>query len=258
MNTPPVVSLTSPANNAQFISGSAITITATASDANGTVTKVEFFDGPTKVGEDLTSPYSFIWTNVSSGNHALTASATDKLGGIASSATINIYEADPERPTAEAGEDVFLTLPENSLTLEPSVSSDVPVEYSWTQVEGPNTAAISAPTAQAISVSDLIEGMYIFEFTVTNANGLSTSDRISVTVVAGSTAAVSQSGIPGSSRQMMMELVIIGNGQTLNLLKIHYCPCTIDPGEKFYKTVSYKNTWDGKINRQPLQAGDYY
>ncbi len=257
-NTLPVVSITGPLNNAQFISGSAITITATASDANGTVTKVEFFDGPTKVGEDLTSPYSFIWTNVSSGNHALTASATDKLGGIASSATINISVADPERPTAEAGEDVFLTLPENSLTLEPSVSSDVPVEYSWTQVEGPNTAAISAPTAQAISVSDLIEGMYIFEFTVTNANGLSTSDRISVTVVAGSTAAVSQSGIPrffspnddGTGDYWEWSDVEPFEDSLLSVYN--------RPGQKVYETVSYKNTWDGKMDGQPLQAGDYY
>ena len=78
---------------------------------------------------------------------------------------------------------------------------------------------MSDPAAKTISVSDLTEGTYIFEVSVTNANGLNTSDRISVTVVDGSTAAVSQSAIPGSSRRMMMETVIIGNGQTLNLLR---------------------------------------
>ena len=175
-----------------------------------------------------------------------------------SSSTINISVADPASPTVDAGEDVSLTLPENSLTLEPSVSSDVPVEYSWTQVEGPNTAPMSDPTAQSISVSDLIEGTYIFELTVTNENGLSTSDRISVTVVAGSTAAVSQSGIPrffspnddGTGDYWEWSDVEPFENSLLSVYN--------RSGQKIYETLSYNNTWDGKMDGQPLQAGDYY
>ena len=48
--------------------------------------------------------------------------ATDNLGAIASSSTINISVADPAGPTVDAGEDVSLTLPENSSTLAPSVT----------------------------------------------------------------------------------------------------------------------------------------
>jgi chitinase len=50
------VSITGPATNTQFPDGTPVTITATASDANGTITKVEFFDGNTKLGEDVTIP----------------------------------------------------------------------------------------------------------------------------------------------------------------------------------------------------------
>jgi gliding motility-associated-like protein len=180
------------------------------------------------------------------------------LGGIASSATINISVADPGGPTVEAGEDVFLTLPENSLTLEPSVSSDVPVEYNWTQVDGPNAAAMSDPTAQSISVSNLIEGTYIFEFSVTNANGLNTTDRISVTVVAGSTAAASQSGIP-----RFFSPNDDGTGDYWEWLDVEPFEDSLlsvynRSGQKIYETVSYNNTWDGKMNGEPLQAGDYY
>ena len=84
------MSLTSPANNAQFTPGSAINLTATASDANGTVTKVEFFDGATKLGEDLAAPYSFAWNNAADGAHVLTAKATDNGNLVTTSAAVTI------------------------------------------------------------------------------------------------------------------------------------------------------------------------
>src|SRR5205085_132858 len=59
-NTSPVATITSPANNATFTTGAAITINATASDANGTVSKVDFYNGTTLLGTDATSPYSFV------------------------------------------------------------------------------------------------------------------------------------------------------------------------------------------------------
>ena len=54
-NAPPTVSISSPANNATFVEGNAITINANASDTGGTVSRVEFFSGNTKLGEDLSS-----------------------------------------------------------------------------------------------------------------------------------------------------------------------------------------------------------
>jgi uncharacterized protein YjdB len=77
-NTPPTVSLTAPAAGGSFTAGSNITITANASDtAPGTVTKVEFFQGTSKIGEDTTSPYSIVWSAVPAGSYSLTAKATD-------------------------------------------------------------------------------------------------------------------------------------------------------------------------------------
>ena len=89
-NTPPTVSITSPANNATFTAGANIAIDAKAADTDGTITKVEFFQGTTLLGEDTTSPYSFTWNNVSAGSYSLTAKATDNLGAATTSATVNI------------------------------------------------------------------------------------------------------------------------------------------------------------------------
>ncbi len=89
-NTAPTVSITSPVNNATFTAPANITINATANDADGTITKVEFFEGANKLGEDLTAPYSFSWNNMAAGNYALTAKATDNNGAVTTSVVVNI------------------------------------------------------------------------------------------------------------------------------------------------------------------------
>jgi len=76
-NSPPVVSLTSPAAISSVATGSSILLAATASDANGSIAKVEFYNVPTKLGEDTTAPYHFSWNNLAAGTYTLTAVATD-------------------------------------------------------------------------------------------------------------------------------------------------------------------------------------
>ena len=89
-NTPPAVSITSPVDGAIFPWKPTISITATATDSDGTVTRVEFRDGTTLVGQDSTAPYSFTWRNVPVGSHVLTARATDNMGAVTTSSQVRI------------------------------------------------------------------------------------------------------------------------------------------------------------------------
>jgi pectate lyase len=89
-NTPPTVSITSPANGATFTAGANITINATASDPGGSVSSVQFFRNGISIGTDTSSPYSVTWNSVPAGNYALTAVATDNGGAQTTSATVNI------------------------------------------------------------------------------------------------------------------------------------------------------------------------
>src|SRR5690606_27932938 len=89
-NVLPVVTLTSPTANATFAIGSSITISANASDSDGSITKVEFYNGDTKLGEDTSSPYTFNWTNVQAGTYTLTARATDNQSGTKTSTAVTI------------------------------------------------------------------------------------------------------------------------------------------------------------------------
>jgi len=89
-NLPPVVSLTSPATGALFVATSTVTLSADATDPDGAIFKVEFFNGTMKLGEDTGSPFTFAWANVSAGSHTLRAIATDDSGIVRTSAPVSI------------------------------------------------------------------------------------------------------------------------------------------------------------------------
>ncbi len=94
-NVPPTVSLTNPPNNAVFNVPAEVALNATATDSDGTITKVEFYAGASKVGEDTGSPYALTWTNTLAGSYALTAVATDNGGLTATSAPVNVTFGTP-------------------------------------------------------------------------------------------------------------------------------------------------------------------
>lgn len=93
VNTPPRVSIISPANGASFTAPANITIQAQASDSDGTVARVEFLSNGTRLGSDASAPYSMSLTNLSAGNYSIVARATDSLGATADSSAVNISVA---------------------------------------------------------------------------------------------------------------------------------------------------------------------
>jgi len=89
-NSLPTVALTQPTDGATFTAPATVTLAATASDSDGTVAKVEFFNGQTKLGDDTSAPYNFTWNGITAGTYTLTARATDDLGGATTSAASTI------------------------------------------------------------------------------------------------------------------------------------------------------------------------
>jgi hypothetical protein len=80
-NQLPSVSITSPGNNNTFTAPAAIPINVTATDADGNISKVEFFNGSTKLGETTAAPYTYNWSGVTAGNYVIKVVATDDRGG---------------------------------------------------------------------------------------------------------------------------------------------------------------------------------
>jgi hypothetical protein len=89
-NRSPTVSLSSPTNSQSFSAPGDITLRANASDPDGRVALVEFFQDGVKLGERAATPYTFTWTNAPAGTFSLYAQATDNDGVSVISATNTI------------------------------------------------------------------------------------------------------------------------------------------------------------------------
>lgn len=96
-NSPPVVSITSPTNGSVFVAPWTGAIRVSASDSDGTVTKLAVFAGTTLLGTVTNPPASVSLnvTNLAAGNYNLTAVATDNGGATTTSAAVAISVVTP-------------------------------------------------------------------------------------------------------------------------------------------------------------------
>ncbi|MEO6137219.1 MAG: glycosyl hydrolase family 18 protein [Luteimonas sp.] len=125
-NVAPVSTITAPSANAGFASGSPITISANASDADGSVARVDFYDGSNLLGRDTTAPYAVLWQGAGIGKHVLTAVAVDnrKAKGTSSPVTISVTaSSDTIAPSVPTGLAVT-SRTSNSIALQWNAASD--------------------------------------------------------------------------------------------------------------------------------------
>jgi hypothetical protein len=92
-NVAPEVALDNSLAGAQFDEGEVIELNATASDADGSVARVEFYQGDSKLGEDNKAPYAYAWRGAAPGNYLLTARAIDDQGATTVSSAVSITVA---------------------------------------------------------------------------------------------------------------------------------------------------------------------
>jgi uncharacterized delta-60 repeat protein len=127
--TAPNISLSSSSSN--VITAGSIKLTATASDEVG-VTKVEFYEGTTKLGEDNTAPYeqSIDFTLVNNGTKTYTAKAFDAANNSASSdpaTTITVNIPDTTPPTISLSSDVNSVVTASTVKLTAVATDNVGV-----------------------------------------------------------------------------------------------------------------------------------
>ena len=79
-NAPPVVKLTSPTNSTVLVAPATFTLTADASDPDGSVKQVSFYANDHLLGRVTAAPYTYIWDKVPVGRYVITAVATDNQG----------------------------------------------------------------------------------------------------------------------------------------------------------------------------------
>lgn len=104
----PTVLLTAPSTGSNVVAGSALTLSATASDTDGTISSVTFYaDGEPIAAPDSSAPYSISWTPTATKTYTVTASAVDNQSNIrlSNAATITVLPSGPS---------VSITAPQNS------------------------------------------------------------------------------------------------------------------------------------------------
>jgi gliding motility-associated-like protein len=255
--SPPVVTITSPTTGSTFLVGTSVSFAVTATNANGSINRVEFFNGTTKLGEDLTSPYSFMWNNVVEGTHIITAKATNNLGATATD-EVEVFVNPPNTaPEANAGEDLEVQLPVNSLTIQGSGTDadGVITAYVWTRVSGPDEPSFTQDTFGQLNLGALIEGTYVFELTVTDNGNVTDTDQVTIDVLP---SLLSLDQIPryfspnndGVNDVWVWPRIELYQDSELSVFNRF--------GQVVYESDSYQNNWDGTINGKPLQADAYY
>ncbi len=138
----PVVSLSAPIDLTPINSTQATTITATATDADGTIASVRFVANGATIGTALAAPYSISWTPGIVGNFSITAIATDNLGNTTTSSAITVYSAAPPSISVSgASADPASAKPGDSVAVAIQV-----VNTSFTTVPSTN-GSVSVPTA---------------------------------------------------------------------------------------------------------------
>ena len=105
-NQLPTIALTEPVEGTSFKAASTRRLVATASDADGTVTKVQFFADDKLIGEDSETPFESDWTPTTAASVVLTAVATDDREGQSTSDAINVTVLPPN-----VGPEVVITSP---------------------------------------------------------------------------------------------------------------------------------------------------
>jgi pectate lyase len=123
VNKPPAVTITGPTDNATFDAPATVTLTAMATDEDGSIAKVEFFNGTTLLGSDNSSPYSWSWASIAAGTYTVTAKATDNGGAAVTSDAVKIVVIDPTLPALSATDNTTQTV--NSGT------AMVPMVFTW-------------------------------------------------------------------------------------------------------------------------------
>ena len=186
--TPPTVSMTAPANGAS-VSGSAVTVSATASDNVGIVGVQFKLDGANLGAEDPATAYSLSWntTTVATGSHTLTAVARDAAGNTTTAATVTVTvttSADTTAPTAS------ITAPANgatvsgtSVSLSATAADNVGVVGVQFKVDGANlgTEDTATPYTKTWDSTTVSNGTHTLTVVARDAAG-NTTTSASITV----------------------------------------------------------------------------
>ncbi|MGF1703769.1 glycosyl hydrolase family 18 protein [Photobacterium makurazakiensis] len=101
VNQPPTVSITSPTGTDQILTGDILTISADATDTDGSIANVSFYVGSSLITSVTTAPFAVNWP-AESGQHTIKAVATDDQGAATeTSLSISVQDIANDLPNVD-------------------------------------------------------------------------------------------------------------------------------------------------------------
>ncbi len=128
-----------------------------------------------------------------------------------------------KHPTAVAGLDQVITLPQDTIVLDGRASGDADGEISsfrWTKVYGPQSFTLTAPNSGLTIAKNLQEGIYGFELKVTDNDGLTDYDTVVIMVQI--PVAIVDCVIPGSTLAGIFKGAVVDARVTLCNEKFYF------------------------------------
>ena len=98
-NRLPTVTMTAPADGTTQRAPATIKLAATATDPDGSTSRVEFYERSTLLGVDSTEPFTFTWTAPGAGTYRFSARAVDNAGAVGTSSTVTVTVTDGSNPS---------------------------------------------------------------------------------------------------------------------------------------------------------------
>jgi len=181
-NVPPSVAITNPVSGTVFIAPANVTVQASASDSDGTVTNVQFLIGATILSNQTTAPFSAGTNNLAAGSYTLSAIASDNLGTKTTNSVNIIVDTPPSVTITNPAADVVLSAPAN-VTVQASAAdtdgsvTNVQFLIGTTVLTNQTTAPFSAVT------NNLPAGSYTFSAIASDDNGVKATNAVTVSVV---------------------------------------------------------------------------
>ncbi|SMG41916.1 gliding motility-associated C-terminal domain-containing protein [Marivirga sericea] len=187
VNIPPTVDAGN--NEVIVLPANFLTLNGSAIDSDGTIESIfwEQVSGPNTAGIVSSNDLSTEINNLIEGIYIFNLTVIDNESATSTDNVLVTVQPEPPNnpPIADAGNDLEITLPANSIIVSGSATdSDGIVEsYSWVQSSGPNTAASSDLNVNEITINNLIQGSYVYTLTVTDDDGDSDSDQVTINVL---------------------------------------------------------------------------
>jgi hypothetical protein len=180
-NAGPNVSMILPTNST--------TLLGSGGDPDGTIITYmwSYVDGPSSYTLGTPTAATTSLNNLTEGTYRFRLRATDNNGSAGSDTVTVIVVSNGSNlpPVADAGSNITLTLPFNSTTLNGTAADadGTITSYTWTRISGPTTFSLGTPNAAITTLTNLVQGTYVFKLTVIDNNGASATDNVTINVI---------------------------------------------------------------------------